>query len=550
MNREPLSELIDDALEGLLSEESLIRLEAELSVDEAARRMYYDRVLLTTLLEAEATEREGGPLGPTGFVEQSRLQPSRWQLGGAAIASVVIVLLAVMAWQGSGRSPVDTPDVREAGLSAPANEPHTADEQEATGYAILAGAAEAVWGGGHLLHPGAVVPPGELHLQSGLAQFELFSGVTLVVEGEARLSILSAMEVVVAQGKVRAHVPRPAEGFRVKTQAGEIVDLGTEFAVDVALDQAEVHVLDGEIEWNPTGLPSRRLREGDAARASAVEQVSLPARAQSFVDAKQLLQRMQRQRETRHEAWREECRRLSEDPRLLVHYQLSPSSAVERRLPNRVAFDRAVVGEAAVVGAAAATDRWGRPGCGLDFSRAGSRVRLQTPGEYQHLTTVCWVRINSLDRWYNSLFLTDGHEQGEPHWQIMDDGRLFFSVKRRDVFDLSKGEKDKHIFYSPPFWNASLSGQWLMIAAVYDSDRREVSHFLNGELLSREPIPEEYLVRQIRIGDASLGNWGLPERDQPRFAIRNLNGCMDEFLLFSQPLSAGEIGSLYEVSRP
>lgn len=550
MHREPLSELIDDALDGLLSEEALIRLEAELSTHEAARRAYYDRVLLTTLLEAEAVENGPGPFGLVHPVEQPHSRLVRWKLVGALLASVIVVVFGTLAWQGTSRDRLVGSDARETAEATSESELRVAAEQQATGYAVLAGAAEAVWGSGPSLKLGAVVPPGELVLQSGLAQFELFSGVTLVVEGEARLSILSAMEVTVVQGKVRAHVPRPAEGFRLRTRAGEIVDLGTEFAVDVSLDQAEVHVLDGEIEWSPHGLPSRRLRQGEAARASPLEQVSLPARGQSFVDARQLQQRMQQHRETRHEAWRRECQRLAEDSRLLVHYQLTPSTAVERRLPNRAAAIGAVVGEAAVVGAAPATDRWGRPGCGLDFSPAGSRVRMQAAGEYQHLTAACWVRINSLDRWYNSLFLTDGHEQGEPHWQIMDDGRLFFSVKKRDVFDATRGEKDKHIYFSPPFWSTALSGQWLMLAVVYDTDRHECSHYVNGELLSREPIPDEYLVRQIRIGDASLGNWGLPERDQPRFAIRNLNGCMDEFLLFSQPLSADEIRSLYEVSRP
>ena len=89
-----------------------------------------------------------------------------------------------------------------------------------------------------------------------------------------------------------------------------------------------------------------------------------------------------------------------------------------------------------------------------------------------------------------------------------------------------------------------------MIGTVYDGTNRQVVHYLNGEVLSQEAIPEAYLVTSIRIGDASLCNWGLPERNQPRFAIRNLNGSMDEFLLFSASLSAEEIRQLYEVSHP
>ncbi|MEO8270637.1 MAG: hypothetical protein ABI557_13020, partial [Aureliella sp.] len=59
------------------------------------------------------------------------------------------------------------------------------------------------------------------------------------------------------------------------------------------------------------------------------------------------------------------------------------------------------------------TDRWGRNDSALDFSPIGSRVRVEVPGSHHGLTLNCWVKINSIDRWYSSLFLTDGHDDGE-----------------------------------------------------------------------------------------------------------------------------------------
>jgi len=221
-----------------------------------------------------------------------------------------------------------------------------------------------------------------------------------------------------------------------------------------------------------------------------------------------------------------------------------------RHLPNEAVSGASTVREGAIVAAARVADRWGVAGSALDFSPTGSRVRLTVPGEYGSLTLLCWVKINSLDRWYNSLFLTDGHELHEPHWQIMDDGRLFFSVKKNDTWDPKKGEKNKHIFYSPPFWSTSMSGQWLMIATVYDVDARKVTHYLNVRPLSTEAIPPEYLVESVSIGNASLGNWGLPEREDSHFAVRNLNGSMDEFALFSAALTSKEIENIYENGKP
>ena len=161
------------------------------------------------------------------------------------------------------------------------------------------------------------------------------------------------------------------------------------------------------------------------------------------------------------------------------------------------------------------------------------------------------MKINSLDRLYNSLFLTDGHDLHEPHWQIMGDGRLFFSVKKRDKSDRKTGEKDQHIFYSPKFWNASLSGQWLMIATTYDADARMVTHYLNGQVLSQEAVPADYLVETVSIGAASLCNWSEPMyRKDAAFTIRNLNGSMDEFALFAAALTPQEIAAIYERGRP
>ena len=96
-----------------------------------------------------------------------------------------------------------------------------------------------------------------------------------------------------------------------------------------------------------------------------------------------------------------------------------------------------------------------------------------------------------------------------------------------------------------------MSGEWLMITTVYDVDARAVTHFLNGEVLSREAIPSEYLVDTVRIGDASIGNWGLPKwSNDPHFAVRNFNGTLDEFNLFSAALSAEEIRRLYTDGQP
>lgn len=542
MTPDERQELMDAALEGDILEADFVRLEAELSLDQAALQEYLERVQLSLLLETEAIQ--AAATRPTTGAVSTNTSASSWRRAAMIMATACTLLLAIVGWQW-----LLSPGPSEDLATSPSQMQEPEKEVQASGFAVLSAQSEAVWGD-ESPTVGMVVPPGELHLQSGVAQFELFSGVAMVVEGDARFSILSPMEVSLGAGKVRARVPEPAHGFRLLTAAGEVVDLGTEFAVDVTSDSSEIHVLDGAVEWHPSGRPSMRLDQGSATRSSNRGQESLAANYNVFVSIRELQDRLRSRQASRVDSWRKASRLLSGDPRVIAHYQMTGQPRGYRRLPNLASGSSTVASEGAIVAASTASNRWGQLDGALDFSPAGSRVRMRVPGVYQNLTLICWVRINSLDRWYNSLFLTDGHEQGEPHWQIMDDGRLFFSVKKRDVFDKSKGEKDKHVFYSPPFWNSSLSGHWLMLVTVYDGASQQVTHYLNGAPLSREAIPAEYLVSEIRIGDASLCNWGLPERDQPQFAIRNLNGSMDEFVMLQDALSGDEILELYEVGKP
>lgn len=526
--------LIDRLLEDDLSDEEIRELESELSTNPDARQEYYDRVELTVLLESESS---GPAIRPATI--------HRFRNRSVAVAVAVMAMTLVVSLLYVFNSPKGKTNRDRIVTELP--EP----EQQVSGYAIIAGQTDTHWADGRKLPNGSLVPSGRLHLVSGIVKLELFSGVTVVVEGDSEFAVLSSMKVAVDRGKVRAFVPEPAQGFRLQTREGEVVDLGTEFAVRVTPDHSDVHVLDGDIEWHPRSRSMQRMTRGNALRwRSSGNGRPIDSGATTFVGATELQKRLVVARDTRRSGWDESCRALGEDARLVAHFRTRLTQERDRQLRNMADGRTELAGNGTIVATSRSTDRWGRPGGACDFSPTGSRVRLSVPGSHRSITLACWVKINSLDRWYNSLFLTDGHEANEPHWQIMDDGRLFFSVKKRDEWDSSLGQKDKHIYYSPSFWDSSLAGQWLMIATVYDVDDNVVTHYLNGEHLSQESIPSEYLVENVQIGNASICNWSEPERDESRFAVRNLNGSLDEFFLFSAALSDDEIQSLYERSRP
>ncbi|QDV66646.1 FecR protein [Rosistilla carotiformis] len=549
MTPEEREQLIDSLIDGEIDEADFLRIEAELSVDPEVRALYYNRLKLDLLLQREAS----GSVDDSGSDVAQAVAPSaaippvasvnilQRRLTGifAVLAATVLGFVAWSVWNPDS-SRLGSP----AGLAGKL-------EPTAAGFAILQGQSDAVWEGDPLA-TGSLVPSGPLRLLSGVAQIELFSGVRMVIEGDAQFVVQSAMLVQLDRGRARAQVPEAARGFRVQTRHGDLIDLGTEFAIDAGDEAARVEVLTGEVELHGQGAARQRVLEGAAWQLS---DAGVSERSDS--DSLQVLgpdafeRQLSSQQVDQRRRWQQRVASMREDDRLIAWYQTQQTSADGRQLPNLAQSDSQSAGAAAIVACQPSSDRWGQAGGALDLSRTGSRIRVDVPGEFGSLTMMCWVKIYSLDRLYNSLFLTDGHELQEPHWQIMNDGRLFFSVKKFDGAEGKRRRPDKYNFYSPPFWDASLSGQWIMLATTYDVQARRVSHYFNGEEIGSEAIPADYLVPRVTIGPASIGNWSEPMyRTDPQFVVRNLNGSLDEFVLYSSALSGSEIAELYRLGNP
>jgi hypothetical protein len=133
--------------------------------------------------------------------------------------------------------------------------------------------------------------------------------------------------------------------------------------------------------------------------------------------------------------------------------------------------------------------------------------------------------------------LTDGHQLGELHWQMTDQGQLMLGVK-------AEPEKS-HDFYSPSVIGPRDLGRWVHIACVYNGKDGYVSHVVDGVEVSRENIR---IPTKLRIGPAEIGNW-VPQ-DLREYRIRSLNGRIDEFLLFKSALTTEQIREIYESGKP
>lgn len=476
------------------------------------------------------------PKNIIGFPVFSRLVPL------AAAAGLAFLLgLGAMWWAGDRNSQDDGNLARES-----------ADEPSAQGFAVVSRLFDAGWPEGVTgFREGDTLGAEVVRLAAGTAEIQFFSGATMTVEGPAEITLKSAWEAACREGAVRMQVPPAARGFRLLAPSTEIVDLGTEFGLVVREGKGHVEVLDGEISLKHAGEGEKIVTKGGAFElASDGPSIETESGRVAFPSVDHYGNRVVDEQRADFDRWLSHRDSLARDERLIAYYafdrEVGQPLVPNLTQPRNPEFDGAVILAEPVAG------RWAGLKEAFEFRRPGSRVRVNIPGEFPAFTFAAWVRIDSLDRWYNALFMGDGYETGEPHWQIRDDGKMMLSVMVDDTKPNPGSPNDAgfhRVYYSPPMWDLSMSGQWLHLASVFDPINRAVSHYVNGERISRQEIEDRFFIDTLRIGNAEIGNWGQPFREDPTFAIRNLNGRMDEIAIFRAALQDEEIAELFERSR-
>jgi len=477
-------------------------------------------------LPSEATDLRG---------PRSRLRTHTWTLGILAVAICLLIAVA-LPWMLPDAGTPDSPSPSDiANIEDPDGDFSPLPMLDGDAVAILTRAVDVQWAEGQSpLSVDASLRPNTIRLDKGLIQLEFFSGATVVVEGPAEFSVESAMRCKLAFGKVRADVPMQARGFTIANNSLDAVDLGTEFAMHVEKNgEGEVHVLSGDVSLQTRdGLEKQLLRVGDAVRHDADGVLAnLGAVSDLFVGIEKLKELDQEQQDDRFKRWQKQSEKWANDPNVLLYYDFQQANQDTRRLRSAIE-DASVANDGAVIGCQWREGRFAGKH-GLEFKRVSDRVRVHVPGEFESLSMVVWLRVEGIERWYNSLFLTDSWNPGEPHWQITNQGKIVFGVK---------GSGD---YATRPALDPSHLGRWVQIASVYNGDSGVVDFYLNGKRIKRWKTRGN---TPLRIGDAEIGNWSTTKSGDRN--IRSLNGVIDEIAIFSRPLTKKEIETAYQTGNP
>lgn len=179
---------------------------------------------------------------------RQRAKTRWWAVGAAASILLGIVALMLLGERGAGLPPAR--------------------------IALVVRLDAAEWDGDSHAE-GSEVGPGVLSVNRGTATLALFHGVTVHLEGPARIDLQSAERLVCEAGKVRIDAPAEAVGFTALA-AGTVISPAAEFALTVAErgsaaiavfeGRADVSVLDGHGQTvrneSLVGGQSARIEEG------------------------------------------------------------------------------------------------------------------------------------------------------------------------------------------------------------------------------------------------------------------------------------------------
>lgn len=378
---------------------------------------------------------------------------------------------------------------------------------------------------------GAAMLQGPYQLLSGIIELESVTGVVLTVEAPASFTLLDDQGFRIDDGRVAAHVPESARGFRVVTPSATVVDLGTDFAVEsTQRTKSEVHVFNGEVQINLRGSKASkasplRLTTGKATRIDY--ETGMP----SGIDLDE--QRFLRGLDVEPRAYT--SRVLSMQP--TAYYPMQPTGdgmllmdATTQRSDARIHFGHA------------AEPVWAAGKVGLAFALGGpaqetyASVGSYLQAEGNQLSVVAWVMAQSRPRWASIAKNWAGaDDRGQFHFGLyMDSGELEAHIQ--DSTNKEITVKD----------NVPLPlNMWHHVAFVADGSMLRL--YRNGQ----EVAAAEYrqLQSNPRIKALAIGTKLNLRGEAPEERDFNMwDGRLDELAIFNHALTANQVLELYELA--
>lgn len=404
------------------------------------------------------------------------------------------------------------------------------------------------------IQPGQDMRKGPLYLRQGLARIRFDSGACVILEGPAQVELLSSSSMYVREGKIVATVGREAIGFVVNTPQGKILDLGTEFGIQVEpAGKAQIHVFQGEVVLYPMDDKKYlNVSQGSAKSLDHTGRVTdIPVQAAAFVRPEEMSSRLLARTGNTYHRWKAWVYEIHRDPSLVAHYfdvqddmrsdsLINTSPHTHGRLTGQFgAQDRSSPTWVAGRWPEKQAVRFERGKNQAIVVGAEETLRIDSP-----ITISTWV-------YYPDDTQKGGHlvscRRGffvYYQFSIFDDHYVYDYQQNRLEYLRMNQEGDKGL-YSKPF--IQRAGKWYHFAATYDG--QNVSFYVDGALY--DSLPYRVPVQPNSV-EAELILGAMKARTQDRFTLPegDFDGIVDELMIFKRCLNSAEIKAMYEAGLP
>jgi hypothetical protein len=386
---------------------------------------------------------------------------------------------------------------------------------------------------------GSDIESGELSFSNGMAQLEFMQGATVILEGPVKTTLIHTNALKVERGKMRAHVPKVAVGFTVNLPMGKVIDLGTDFGVEVDEEgAAEIYVYRGKVSYRGVDFEgnevTRELSGGEAIYLDSFG-VSTPLDMPlgSYLGSADLASRSFEIAQRRRSAWNQMSQEIANDSNTLLYYGFDNQETWSRVLKDKTNRNNGS-GDGAVIGCQWSEGRW--PGKGaLHFSKNNDRVCLNVTKSLPSATLVAWVKLDALNNWGAPLVYSQPNQDGAFGWFVSPKGKMVLEVL---------GPREVQLYESAVAFAPDRLGEWVHIATSFDGKNKWVTHFLNGRSFSREKLNSSGMISLKR---GLIGHYHAFPGRNPNFSMK---GSIDEFAIFDSVWGEDDIRQLFEVGCP
>lgn len=263
MSDEVLEQLINDMINGTISEAAHQKLQERLKSDQCAREVFRERMDLEAGLRSWASDGliEGQPAAK---LTRTTEKPKRFWLRWSVMLPVAAVsALAIAFWWAQEPDPAPQIVVEKPGQTEP-----SVSSRTTMLLGQLVQQADCRWEQAPLLEEDRF-STGIIKLASGAAELRFDSGTNVILEGPCDLMVQTVDSAKLLAGTVFVDVTEVSNGFLLETPEAQIVDEGTQFAVSLDSLTTEVHVFDGSVIWATAESDSdfeERITTGEARR--------------------------------------------------------------------------------------------------------------------------------------------------------------------------------------------------------------------------------------------------------------------------------------------